>query len=57
MKGDPRLTEVTQANYEEQFRISRAVRDTLSQIYDAIRQIRAIRAQVESVIERAKPAG
>ncbi len=54
---DPRLTDVTQADYEEQFRLAVAVRDTVSRIYDAIRTIRTVRGQLESVGVRAEEAG
>ena len=55
---DPRLAGiVTQADYEEQFSLSIAVRDTISQIYDAIREVRAVSEQLKAIGERAEKAG
>lgn len=55
--GDPRLTEVTQADYDEQFRMGLEVRDSISAVTQAIDNLRAIREQVEQVVDRAEAAG
>ncbi len=55
--NDPRLTDVTQEEFEEQFRLSMAVRDTISAIYDAIRRIRDVREQIIAIGARAEKAG
>ena len=55
--NDPRLSDVTQADYEEQFRLASAIRDTLNHIYDAIRTARSVRVQVTTTAERAREAG
>jgi hypothetical protein len=54
---DPRLAGIVgQDDYEEQFRLSIAVRDTISRIYDAIRKIRDVHGQLTAVAERAGEA-
>jgi hypothetical protein len=55
--GDPRLENVTQRDYEEQFRMAIAIRDTLNQVYDAIRQAQSVSDQVASAMERVEEAG
>lgn len=54
--GDPRLSDVSQADLQAQFEISRAVRDTISRIYAAIGQINSVRQQLQSLAERAETA-
>ncbi len=54
---DPRLEDVTQRDFEEQFRLAIAIRDTLNQVYDAIRQTQSVREQVVAAGERAEEAG
>ncbi|MGD8699213.1 MAG: hypothetical protein PVJ43_07980 [Gemmatimonadales bacterium] len=52
--ADPRLDGHVDADaYVEQFRLSIAVRDTISRIYGSIRQIRDVRNQLTAVAERA----
>jgi hypothetical protein len=53
---DPRL-DVSQADYEEQFRVAMAVRDTMEAVHDAIRTVREVTAQIESATQRAEAAG
>jgi photosystem II stability/assembly factor-like uncharacterized protein len=54
--ADPRLEGIVSAeDYAEQFRLSVAVRDTISRIYAVVRQIRDVRDQVKAVAERAGP--
>jgi hypothetical protein len=55
--NDPRLENVAQRDYEEQFRLAIAIRDTLNQVYDAIRQAKSVRGQVASAMERVEEAG
>ena len=50
---DPRLPEVTDADFAEQFRLAVAVRDTINQVYDAIRTAVDVRDGVESAADRA----
>ncbi len=54
--ADPRLEGVTQFDYDEQFRLSLAVRDTLSVIYKAIRNIQSVSRQLAELVERAEAA-
>ena len=50
---DPRLTDVTDANFDEQFRLAVAVRDTINEVYDAIRTAVVVRDGVEAAADRA----
>ena len=54
--ADPRIPEVTAASYGEQFRAAIQVRDSITSITRAIEDLAAIRAQVETVMERARAA-
>lgn len=51
VKADPRST-TTPAEREARFRFQIAVRDKLSAVHRAIRRIRAVRAQIDSLAER-----
>ncbi|MDX1645802.1 MAG: hypothetical protein R3304_01565, partial [Longimicrobiales bacterium] len=53
---DPRIAEVTQADYEEQLRVGIAIRDSINQVTDAVENLVAIREQVTSVMEGARVA-
>lgn len=55
--ADPRIPEVTQADYQEQFRVAVAVRDSITSVTQAIKTLSAIREQVVAVLERADAAG
>ncbi|HSM60930.1 MAG TPA: hypothetical protein VK849_09045 [Longimicrobiales bacterium] len=55
--ADPRLPEVTQADYAEQLRVGLEVRDSISSVTRAIRTLSAIREQVKQVIDKAEAAG
>jgi len=55
--GDPRLTEVAQADYDEQFRAGMEIRDSITAVTHAIENLRAIREQVEQVVDKAEAAG
>jgi hypothetical protein len=52
--GNPLNPEVSQADYEAQFRLASAVRDTLDAIYRAVETIRNIRDQAGALVERAR---
>jgi hypothetical protein len=54
---DPRLTDVTQADFEEQFRVAVAIRDTVSQLYDAARDILGVKQQLATVQQRVTEGG
>jgi photosystem II stability/assembly factor-like uncharacterized protein len=51
---DPRIPEVTQAEYEEQWRTAVAIRDSITAVYDAIGTIRSVREQAHAVVDRAR---
>ncbi|UCF21611.1 MAG: glycosyl hydrolase [Gemmatimonadota bacterium] len=55
--SDPRIADVSQFEFDEQFRLSVAVRDTISRLYDAIRNIRAARDQLVNISSRGESAG
>jgi photosystem II stability/assembly factor-like uncharacterized protein len=52
--ADPRLSNVTQADLEEQFRLSMKIRDRVSAANDAVLRIRALKKQID---ERTKRKG
>ncbi|MFN8666056.1 MAG: hypothetical protein U0164_02530 [Gemmatimonadaceae bacterium] len=51
--ADPRLPRVTAADYEEQYRASIAVRDSLNAVSAAMETIRAVREQATRAVEQA----
>jgi photosystem II stability/assembly factor-like uncharacterized protein len=51
---DPRLTEVTNADLQEQFRLASQVRDKVSDADEMVIQIRAIKKQLKDRSEKAK---
>jgi len=53
---DPRLTEVSQMDFDEQFRLATAVRDSVDRVYDALRSISTVQEQVDQALERAGAA-
>ena len=55
--ADPRIPEVTQADYQEQFRVAMVVRDSVTSVTQAIKTLSAIREQVVAVLEKADAAG
>lgn len=57
VRPDPRLDDVTQADYRAQHDLAIAIRDTLNHVYDAIREIRSVREQLEGTAGRAEEAG
>jgi hypothetical protein len=53
--ADPRLaTQVTQADYEEQFRVAIAIRDSLEAVSRAVDAIRSIKEQAQHAVEAAE---
>jgi hypothetical protein len=53
MLADPRLTAITQANYDEQFRIAIQVRDSINAVTQAIETIRSLKEQADRAVEQA----
>ena len=56
VRGDPRLP-TTAADYQLQFRTAMAVRDTITQVSNAIATLRAVREQVRAVVAQAGRSG
>jgi photosystem II stability/assembly factor-like uncharacterized protein len=52
--GNPADSAVTQADYDEQFRLATAVRDTLDALNRTVETIRSVREQASSLIQRAR---
>ena len=52
---DPRLTDVTPAHLEEQFRFAKQIRDKVSEANGTVIQVRALRDQVKERIEKVPP--
>ncbi|HSM04180.1 MAG TPA: hypothetical protein VK858_06150 [Longimicrobiales bacterium] len=50
---DPRNPDVSVADLQAQYDLTRRVRDRLTAVHDAIREIRSIREQTEAYVERA----
>lgn len=57
VRKDPRLDNVTQAEFDEQFRLAMAIRDTISMLHHAIGQARGVREQIVDVVSRASEMG
>jgi photosystem II stability/assembly factor-like uncharacterized protein len=57
VRMDPRLKNATKEELQAQHELATAIRDTTTAIYDAIRTIRSVREQVNSVATHAKKAG
>ncbi|MFN0180546.1 MAG: VPS10 domain-containing protein [Gemmatimonadales bacterium] len=55
--GNPRAPSISQADYDEQFRVASAVRDTINAISAAIETIRSVRDQAKATVERARAGG
>ena len=53
VEADPRLQEITQADYEAQYELGTTIRDSLDAVWDALRRIRDVKSQVASASERA----
>ncbi|HSW29830.1 MAG TPA: hypothetical protein VLH75_10150 [Longimicrobiales bacterium] len=54
---DPLDPDVTQADYDEQFRVSMAVADTQAAVSAAVARIRAVRQQADSLLAWARDGG
>lgn len=54
---DPRLTDVTPAQLQEQLDLAVRVRDRLDEVFDAVRAVRSLREQVSAARDRAGAAG
>jgi photosystem II stability/assembly factor-like uncharacterized protein len=54
---DPRIPEVTDADYGEQFRVAMQIRDSITSVTRAVETLSAVREQVESVLEKAEAVG
>jgi photosystem II stability/assembly factor-like uncharacterized protein len=52
--ADPRIPEVTQADYAEQYRVAMEIRDSISAVTEAIETLSTIRDQVQAVVEKAE---
>jgi len=57
VRMDPRLEDVTAADLQATHELATSIRDTLTSVYDAIRMIRSVREQVQSVAQHAEDAG
>jgi hypothetical protein len=57
VKADPRLTDVTPADYVAQFETARQLRDTLESLNRALETMRGVRAQAKASLEQATKAG
>jgi len=55
--ADPRIPEVTQADYDEQFRVAIEVRDSLTAVHNAIKGIRSAKQQILETVDRADQLG
>ncbi len=54
---DPRLDNITQEDFDEQFRVAMQVRDSIDRVTGAIETLTSVKEQVEYVTERAADAG
>ena len=55
--ADPRLTDVTAADYVAQFETARQLRDTLESLNRSLETMRGVRAQAKASLEQATKAG
>jgi hypothetical protein len=51
--ADPRLTSITQADYDAQFQIAVQVRDSITSVTNAIETIRSLKEQADRALEQA----
>ena len=54
---DPRATDITQAQLQEQLDLAVRIRDRMDELFDALRLTRSVRDQVHAAAERAELAG
>jgi photosystem II stability/assembly factor-like uncharacterized protein len=57
VRRDPRIDEVSSEDLLAQFQLSLRVRDRLTEVHDAIRTIRSVRAQTAAFLQRMEEAG
>ncbi len=55
--ADPRIPEVTQADYEEQFRVASALRDSMNVVNQSLELIRSVATQAKQAVELAGRIG
>ena len=55
--SDPRLPQITAADYAEQFRVASAVRDSMDALNRTMRELRDVRQQMEQLMSSAKRVG
>ena len=51
--ADPRIADIAQRDYDEQFRVASAVRDSINAVNQALETIRAVREQASRAVEQA----
>jgi len=54
---DPRDTDLTQDDYDEQFRVTMAVQDTTEALRAALDRLRDVRRQADEIVQRAREEG
>ena len=54
---DPRLDNVTAADYQEQFRVAMQIRDSITSVTRAIETLATVQEQVTAVLDKAEMAG
>jgi hypothetical protein len=57
VRKDPRLKNVTTQDFKKRYDLGTAIQDSLNSIYDAIRTIRSVREQVNTLASNAKETG
>jgi hypothetical protein len=57
VRPDPRLPQLTAAEYAEQFRVASAVRDSMNALTATLRDLRDVQQQREQLMAAAKRAG
>lgn len=55
--ADPRIPEVTQADYDEQFRVASALRDSMNVVNQSLELIRSVATQAKQAVELAGRVG
>ncbi len=54
--ADPRLPDVSPADYEEQYRLGMAIRDSLTRLYDGLKAVDDVKEQLEEIGKRVVEA-
>jgi hypothetical protein len=57
LRMDPRIEDVTVADLQASHDLATTIRDTLTNVYDAVRMIRSVRDQMQFVAQHAEEAG